>query len=105
MKHSEIYTVKENQHNVVIDLSLPHTPFPNPHIVSLQKQDSNLHRGDGVTISPYSVVFHIVNRRHAGNYSVYLANRYLDDHYDYFRDDTANFTLNVQCKCYYRYMR
>lgn len=93
-----IITVKENDRNVAVNLSLSKAAFPKPNFVSLHKQGDLLPHNYGISVTHYGVLFHLVNRRHAGNYTLCVANYHLEDSIEQVGKDTGNFTINVQCK-------
>lgn len=100
LQKSGIVTVKENEHNVAVTLSLPQATFPIPTFVSLQKHGGLLPHNNGITITHYGVLLHSVNRKHAGNYSLCVANYHLEDPSVLVGKDVGNFTIDVQCKYY-----
>ena len=82
--------------NFSVHLSSAQAPFPTPHFVSLQHDDRYME--DGISITHDSILFQRMNRRHAGNYSMHVANRQIDSPSEQLREDVGSFSVNVECK-------
>lgn len=91
-----MHTFKEGDTDFAVDLSSSQAPFPMPHFVSLHKDDGHPIE-DGISVTHKGALFHKLNRKHRGSYSLHIINYKVDNPTEVVGDVISNFSVDVEC--------
>ena len=98
MQNNLLLRLQENNEDIPIDLHQERAAFPEPTLFSWNKDGQALRTG--LTLTYSTVIFDVVRRVDAGNYSVTATNFVLPGSpgTNQVGNDTGSFNLDVLCK-------